>query len=140
MGPSPPHAQPRQTLKPMSVTPSSTSRSSCLSFDSQEQPDGPRTEHQLPAWASPPLRHWGLTIPCRCPGASVPISAFGIETDLGPHRNPNSVLHIVLVPHHCYLLNPVSVILVRTLDFPPLHPHPHDTLLLTPVIKDPPSH
>src|SRR5882724_997940 len=96
--------------------PSSTSKSSCLSLRQPERPDGPQTEHQSPARASSPLRHLGLTIPTRRPGHPSPYPHLGSKPDLGPHRNPNSVLHIVLVPHCCYLPDPESVILVCTLD------------------------
>src|SRR5882724_4452720 len=96
--------------------PSSTSKSSCLSFRQPERPDGPWTEHQSPAWALSPLRHLGLTIPTWHPGHPSPYPHSGSKPNLGPHCNPDSVLHIVFVPHCCYLPNPVSVILVRTLD------------------------
>src|SRR5882724_1822876 len=96
--------------------PSSTSKSSCLSFRQSERPDGLRTKHQLPAQASSPLRHLGLTIPTRHPGHPSSYPHLGSKPVLGPHCNPNLVLHIVLVPHCCYLPDPVSVILVCTLD------------------------
>src|SRR5882724_305436 len=96
--------------------PSSTSKSSCLSLRQPEQPDGHRTEHRSPAQASSPLRHLGLTIPARHPGHPSPYPHLGSKPDLGPHCNPDSVLHIVIVPHCCSLPDPESVILVCTLD------------------------
>src|SRR5882724_1020686 len=96
--------------------PSSTSKSSCLSLRQPEQPDGPQTKHQLPAWELLPLRHLGLTIPAWHPGHLSPYPHLGSKPDLGPHRNPDSVLHIVIVPHCCSLPDPESVILVHTLD------------------------
>src|SRR5882724_6909091 len=96
--------------------PSSTSKSSCLSLRQPEQPDGPRTEHRSPAQASLPLRHLGLTIPTWHPGHPSLYPHLGSKPDLGPHCNPDSVLHIVSVTHCCYLPDPESVILVCTLD------------------------
>src|SRR5882724_1944833 len=95
---------------------SSTSKSSCLSFRQPERPDGPQTKHRSPAWASSPLRHLRLTIPTQHPWHPSPYPHLGSKPDLSPHRNPDSVLHIVLALHCCYLPDPVSVILVRTLD------------------------
>src|SRR5882724_6931144 len=96
--------------------PSSTLKSSCLPFRQPERPDGPWTECRLPARTSSPLRHLGLSIPAWHPGHPSPYPHLGSKPDLGPHRNPNLVLHIVLVLHCCYLPDPVSFILVRTLD------------------------
>jgi len=80
----------------------------------------------------------GTNYPCPASWASVPISASGIETWPRSHRNPNSVLHIVIIPHCCSLPDPESVILVCTLDHLPLHPHTPQCSTMTPVYKDPP--
>src|SRR5882724_8948605 len=95
--------------------PSSTLKSSCLSLRQPERPDGPQTEHRLPAQASSLLRHLGLTIPTWHPGHPSPYPHLGSKPDLGSHCNPDSVLHIVIVLHCCSLPDPESVILVCTL-------------------------
>src|SRR5882724_4313394 len=96
--------------------PSSNLKSSCLSLRQPERPDEPQTKHRSPAQALSPLRHLGLTIPTRRPGHPSPYPHLGLKPDLGPHRNPDSVLHIVLVPHCCYLPDPESVIFGCTID------------------------
>src|SRR5882724_7934827 len=50
------------------------------------------------------------------PGHPSPYPHLGLKPDLSPHRNPNSVHHIVIAPHCCSLPDPESVILVCTLD------------------------
>src|SRR5882724_9604299 len=81
----------------------------------------------------------GTNYPCQCPGHPSPYPHSGSKPNLGPHRNPDSVLHIVLVLHCCYLLDPVSVILVCTLDsFALASPYP--MMLYYNVYKDPPSY
>src|SRR5882724_1109483 len=89
---------------------------SCLSLGQLGQPEEPRTEHQSRAWALSPLGHLGLTTPTRRPGHLSPYQHLGSKPDLGPHRNPNSVLHIVIVPHCCFPPDPELIILVCTLD------------------------
>src|SRR5882724_10963086 len=84
MGPSPPHAQPRQT--PIAC----------------------------PGIVA--VKMLGTNYPHRCPGHPSSYPHSGLKPNLGPHRNPDLVLHIVSVLHCCYLLDPVSVILVHTLD------------------------
>src|SRR5882724_9194307 len=96
--------------------PSRTSKSSCLSLRQPGRPDGPQTEHRSPARALSPLRHLGLTTPTWRPGHLSLYQCLVSKPNLSPHRNPDSVLHIVIVPHCCSLPDPESVILVCTLD------------------------
>src|SRR5882724_905891 len=115
--------------------PSSTSKSSCLSFRQPEQPDRPRTEHRSPAQASSPLRHLGLTIPAQHPGHLSLYPHLGLKPNLGPHHNPDSVLHIVIVVPFPTLS---QLFLYAPLIHSPLHPHTPQHSTTTPVYKDPP--
>src|SRR5882724_7832876 len=89
------------------------------------RPDGPWSEHRSPAWELSPLGYLGLTTPTQRPGHPSPYQCLGSKPDLGPHHNPDSVLHIVIVPHCCSLPDPELIILVRTLDlFALVSPYP----------------
>ena len=80
---------------------SSTSKSSCLSLGQLGLHDEPWIEHRSCARALFPLGHLGITTPTRHPGHPSPYQYLGSKPDLSPHRNPDSVLHIVIVPCCC---------------------------------------
>jgi len=94
-----------------------------------------QTEHQSPAQALSPLRHLGLTIPARHPGHPSPYLHLGSKPDLGPHRNPNSVLHIVIIPHCVPFWPWVSYSCMHPWFICPYIPIPHNALLWLQYIR-----